>query len=105
MPANKHRHIQEDLKLVIALELFVFAQKRVMVNSCGIEKGKGGKSQLLGNSNTSNRVLNAATPIFQVEVANLASCYSCPAGNIYVTYVGRKLATDPISTRSSLSSS
>lgn len=41
MPANKHRHIQEDSKLVIALELFVFAQKRVMVNSCGIGKGKG----------------------------------------------------------------
>lgn len=47
----------------------MFTQTRVTVNSCGIEKRKGGKSQFLGNRNTSNKVLSLATPIFQVEVA------------------------------------
>jgi len=63
------RHVQEVSKFVIALELFVFTQTRVTVNSCGIERRKGGKSQFLGNRNTSNKVLSLATPIFQVEVA------------------------------------
>jgi len=49
----------------------VFTQTRVTVNSCGIEKRKRGKSQFLGNRNTSNKVLSLATPIFQVEVAGL----------------------------------
>ena len=66
---SEERHVQEVSKFVIALELFVFTQTRVTVNSCGIEKRKGGKSQLLGNRNTSNKVLIVATPIFQVEVA------------------------------------
>lgn len=47
----------------------MFTKTRVTVNSCGIEKRKGGKSQRLGNRNTSNKVLSLATPIFQVEVA------------------------------------
>ena len=48
----------------------MFTQTRVTVNSCGIERRrKGGKSQFLGNRNTSNKVLSLATPIFQVEVA------------------------------------
>jgi hypothetical protein len=66
---SDERHIQEVSKFVIALELFVFTQTRVMVNSCGTEKGKRRKSQFLGNRNTSNKVLSVATPIFQVEVA------------------------------------
>lgn len=69
-------HIQEALKAVIALELFVFTQKRVMFNSRGIEKRKDRKSKFLGNSNTSNKVLNIATPIFQEEISSLTSSYS-----------------------------
>lgn len=72
----EYRHIQEASKVVIALELFVFTQKRVMFNSCGIEKWKDRKSKILGNSNTSNKVLNIATPIFQVEISCLTSRYS-----------------------------
>lgn len=52
MPANKHSHIQEDSKLVIALELFVLTQKRLIVNSCGTEKGVW-KVPALGKSNAS----------------------------------------------------
>jgi hypothetical protein len=44
MSVNKHRHVQEDSKLLIALELLVFTQKRAVVNSCGEEKGVGWKS-------------------------------------------------------------
>jgi len=45
---SDERHVQEVSKFVIALELFVFTQTRVTVNSCGIEKRKVGEVPVLG---------------------------------------------------------